>query len=95
MIVLIIGHFLIYAKFRGKGQILLLGLKFRNPRKTVGPNHYANLCVGSLVITCKKAGMIMVKVLVVQCGMSVRTYLCSAFIIVIKDITKQRIPMIC
>ena len=61
----------------------------------MGPNHYANLCVGSLVITCKKAGMIMVKVLVVQCGMSVRTYLCSAFIIVIKDITKQRIPMIC
>jgi len=33
---LIIGHFLTSAKFRGKGQIPRLGLKFHGSRKT-GP----------------------------------------------------------
>jgi len=49
MIVLITGHFsnsipcqipqnsAEISKFRGKGQILWLRLKFRGPRKTVGP----------------------------------------------------------
>jgi len=35
-IVLIASHFLTFAKFRGKGQIPQLGLKFHNPQKTVG-----------------------------------------------------------
>jgi len=40
-IVLITGHFSNSAemfKFRGKGQIPLLGSKFRGPWKTVSPN---------------------------------------------------------
>jgi len=30
------------SKFRGKGQILQLGSKFRDPWKTVGPSHNTN-----------------------------------------------------
>jgi len=45
MIVLIADHLSNSAemlKFRGKGQIPLVGSKFRSPRKTVGPNNSIN-----------------------------------------------------
>jgi len=37
------------SKFRGKGQIPRLGSKFRDTRKTVGPNDVYKSCLSDIV----------------------------------------------